>query len=152
MSRKQSKKISKMDGELIVEYANRIYIPTLMYLEDRFQDMGLTIKETTGEGLELVILLGNNSENEIMFYIRNLILEIVTIDRDEYPYKFDFALLDDTYFVNKCVSVTESKIKALVQILISEGEEEIKKNLGALYDQGGYERLRWQNGALGNER
>jgi len=92
-----------------------------------------------GAGLELVLSI-STGHGEVRFFLRNLFLEIATLDRDEEPLRFDQDLLDFGYFLSKTADLIRSKLKLLLHLLETESVEEACKKIQA--DSAGYERVR----------
>jgi len=92
-----------------------------------------------GAGLELVLSI-STGHGEVRFFLRNLFLEIATLDRDEEPLRFDQDLLDFGYFLSKTADLVRSKLKLLLHLLETESVEEACKKIQA--DSAGYERVR----------
>ena len=70
-----------------------------------------------GRGPDLVFSI-KTGEKEIKFFLRNLLLEIATADRDEVPLRFDERLRDFDYFLSKMTRLTQSKMKVLFRLLM----------------------------------
>jgi hypothetical protein len=62
-------------------------------------------------------------DKEIELYLRNLLFEIVTVDRDAEPLVFDETILDFGIFMNKTVHLVASKLKILFHLLSEEDVE-----------------------------
>jgi len=92
-----------------------------------------------GAGLELVLAI-STGHGEVKFYLRNLFLEVATLDRDEEPLRFDEDLLDFGYFLSKTADLIRSKLRLLLHLLETESVEEACKKIQA--DSAGYERVR----------
>jgi hypothetical protein len=92
-----------------------------------------------GAGLELVLSI-STGHGEVRFFLRNLFLEVATLDRDEEPLCFDQDLLDFGYFLSKTADLIRSKLKLLLHLLETESVEDACKKIQA--DSAGYERVR----------
>jgi len=92
-----------------------------------------------GVGFELVLSI-STGHGEVRFFLRNLFLEVATLDRDEEPLRFDQDLLDFGYFLSKTADLIRSKLKLLLHLLETESVEEACKKIQA--DASGYERVR----------
>ncbi len=92
-----------------------------------------------GKGLDTLFSI-KAGDKESVFYLHNLLLEIATIDRDQIPLGFDEQLMDFSYFAEKAIRLTESKLKILFQLFGYEDVDEAIKNIEQ--DSGQYERLR----------
>jgi hypothetical protein len=92
-----------------------------------------------GAGLDLVLSI-STGHGEVRFFLRNLFLEVATLDRDEEPLRFDQDLLDFGYFLSKTADLIRSKLKLLLHLLETESVEEACKKIQA--DSAGYERVR----------
>jgi hypothetical protein len=99
---------------------------------------GYQVKEE-GTGLELALSI-STGHGEVRFFLRNLFLEIATLDRDEEPLRFDEDLLDFGYFLSKTADLIRSKLKLLLHLLETESVEEACRKIQA--DSAGYERVR----------
>ncbi len=102
------------------------------------QTLGCQV-EQKGQGIDLVFVIKLN-EKEAGFFIRNLLLEIATVDRDAEPLKFDEKLQDCEYFMTKMLGLIRSKLNILLKLMgqddIDAAIEEIAK------DADKYERIR----------
>jgi hypothetical protein len=92
-----------------------------------------------GHGLDLVFSI-KAGKKEAEFYLHNLFLEIVTIDRDEDPLQFDENLRDFNYFLRKTAHVVESKLNVLFQLFGQDDVEAAIENITK--DAKQYERIR----------
>lgn len=102
------------------------------------QSSGWQVKEE-GKGLDLAFYV-KVGEKEIKFYLRNLLLEIASIDRDEQPLRFDENMADFDYFLAKTTRLTQSKLKVLFQLLDEEDVDKAIENISK--DAKQYERIR----------
>jgi len=103
-----------------------------------FQSFGWQVEEE-GRGLELAFSI-KSGEKELKFFVRNLLLEIATIDRDENPLRFDEELHDFDYFLAKTARLTQSKLQVLFHLL---GEDDVDAAIeNILGDAKQYERIR----------
>jgi len=75
-----------------------------------------------GAGLDLAFTI-KSGENEVKFYLHNLLLEIATVDRDQHPLRFDAGLKDADYLVDKISRLTHSKLRILFQFLQADDVE-----------------------------
>jgi len=93
----------------------------------------------TGQCLEHCFWL-KDGEKEVQFMLRNLFLEIATLDRDAEPLRFDQKLTDFDYFVTKCSRLIQSKLRILFRFL---GEEDVDKAIEKISQEASdYERIR----------
>jgi hypothetical protein len=96
---------------------------------------------TTEEGSSLDmafhIKLG---EKEAKFFLRNLLLEIATIDRDEEPLRFDERLADFDFFLKKATQLTSDRLYILLRLLSENDLDKAVENICA--DPNQYERIR----------
>jgi hypothetical protein len=110
-------------------------------LKRLLQAVGFQVKQK-GSNLntELIIQKG---EKKAEMYLRNLLLEIATIDRDEEPLRFDERLQDFDFFAAKTVQLTQSKLKILFHLFAEEDMNAVIENISR--DAKDYERIRiWQ--------
>jgi len=92
-----------------------------------------------GQGLDLVISI-KAGKKEAEFYLHNLFLEIVTVDRDEVPLRFDENLQDFDYFLAKTARIIASKLNVLFRLF---GAEDVEAAIGNIAkDAKQYERIR----------
>lgn len=92
-----------------------------------------------GHGLDLVISI-KAGKKEAEFYLHNLFLEIVTVDRDEVPLRFDENLQDFDYFLAKTARIIASKLNVLFSLF---GAEDVEAAIGNITkDAKQYERIR----------
>lgn len=102
------------------------------------QSAGMEVKEE-GCGADPAFSI-KSGEKEIKFFLHNLLMEIVTVDRDEKPLRFDENLHDFDFFLAKTVRLTESKLKILFHLL---GEEDVDVAIENIsQDAKHYERIR----------
>ena len=102
------------------------------------RSFGCDVKE---EGLWLDLAFNIKSgQNELKFYLHNLLLEISTVDRDENPLRFDERLRDFDYFMNKTVNIIHSKLRILLRLLDQDDFDKAIENVCKDADQ--YERIR----------
>ena len=95
-----------------------------------------------GCGLDLAFFI-KSGEKESKFYLRNLLMEIATVDRDEEPLRFDENLRDFDFFLAKTVRLVQSKLKILFHLFAEEDIEAAIENISL--DAKQYERIRiWQ--------
>lgn len=107
-------------------------------LKTMFQSLGLEVKKE-GSGLDLAFSI-KSGEKEVKFYLHNLLLEIVSIDRDEKPLRFDEGLRDFEYFLAKTARLTESKLNILFRLLGEENVDAAIEKINQCAKQ--YERIR----------
>ena len=105
------------------------------------ESSGLQVQQE-GKGLDLAFSVKKDGK-ETKMYLQNLLLEIVTIDRDEQPLRFDENLRDFDFFLAKTARLVQSKLKILFHIL---GEEDVEAAIEKIsQDARQYERVRiWQ--------
>jgi hypothetical protein len=92
-----------------------------------------------GYGLDLSFSI-KKGEKEAKFYLQNLLLEIVTVDRDEKPLRFDENLRDFDFFLAKTARLTQSKLKILFSLLREEDVDAAIESINR--DARNYERIR----------
>ena len=97
--------------------------------------------EVKEEGLWLDLVFRIKSgPKEIKFFMHNLMLEIVTIDRDENPLRFDEGLRDFDYFLTKTARLVQSKLGILLQLF---GQDDVDAAIeNVCRDAKQYERIR----------
>jgi hypothetical protein len=95
--------------------------------------------EDEGSGLDLAFSI-KFSRKELKFYVQNLLLEIVTVDRDEEPLRFDEGLRDFDYFMTKMARAINSKLCVLFHLLKEDDFEAAIENI--CKDAKDYERIR----------
>jgi len=103
-----------------------------------FQSFGWQVEEE-GCGLDLAFSI-KSGEKELKFFMRNLLLEIATIDRDENTLRFDEELHDFDYFLAKTARLTQSKLQVLFHLLGEEDVDAAIENIIQIAKQ--YERIR----------
>lgn len=92
-----------------------------------------------GHGLDLVLSI-KAGKKEAEFYLHNLFLEIVTVDRDEEPLRFDENLRDFDYFLAKTARLVASKLNVIFHLF---GEEDVDAAIANITkDAKQYERIR----------
>ena len=102
------------------------------------QSAGLKVEEK-GSGSELIFII-KSGEKEIHFSPYNLLLEIVSIDRDEVPLRFDENLQDFGFFLDKMARLTQSKLQILFKLL---AEDDVEKAIDKIsLDAEQYQRIR----------
>ena len=102
------------------------------------QALGCEVKEE-GSGLDLAFSI-KFSRKELKFYLQNLLLEIVTVDRDEEPLRFDEGLKEFDYFMAKMARAINSKLCVLFHLLKEDDFEAAIENI--CNDAKDYERIR----------
>jgi len=102
------------------------------------QALGCEVKEE-GSGLDLVFSLKSGGKT-LKFYVQNLLLEIVTIDRDQEPLRFDEGLTDFDYFLAKMAHAISSKLRVVFEVPKQEDLEAAIENI--CKDAKNYERIR----------
>ena len=102
------------------------------------QAIGCEVKEE-GSGLDLAFSI-KSGQKELKFYLRNLLLEIVTIDRDEEPLRFDEGLRDFEYFMAKMARAINTKLRVVFEVLKEDDLEAAVENI--CKDADDYERIR----------
>ena len=95
--------------------------------------------EDEGSGLNLAFSI-KSGEKELKFYLRNLLLEIVTIDRDDEPLRFDEELKDFDYFLAKMGHAINSKLRVVFEVLKEDDLDAAVENI--CKDAKDYERIR----------
>jgi hypothetical protein len=92
-----------------------------------------------GCGLDIVFAI-KQDKKEAQFYLHNLFLEIVTIDRDAQPLMFDENLRDIDYFLAKMARGIQSKLNVLFKMF---GHEDMDAAIDSITkDSKQYERIR----------
>ena len=102
------------------------------------QALGCEVKEQ-GSGLELVFSVKSGGKT-LKFYVQNLLLEIVTVDRDQEPLRFDEGLTDFDYFLAKMAHAISSKLRVVFEVLKQDDLEAAVENI--CKDAKNYERIR----------
>lgn len=112
--------------------------PVIIYsLKTFLQAAGMKVEE---KGCELdTVFHIKAGEKELQLYLGNLLLEIVTVDRDAKPLRFDEGLLDFDYFLNKLSRVVESKLTILSKLL---EHDDVDKAMESISQLSNYERIR----------
>ena len=95
--------------------------------------------EEEGSGLDLAFSI-KSGQTELKFYLQNLLLEIVTVDRDQEPLRFDEGLRDFDYFMAKMARAINSKLCVLFHLLKEDDFETAIENV--CKDAKNYERIR----------
>lgn len=109
------------DTEKISRFINLIS-PLVCAVAKKFiQSFGWQVSEN-GSGIDTVFSLKADGK-EAEFYLRNLLLEIATIDRDECPLRFDENLQDFDTLLAKTIQLLASKLKILLHLLSEEDAE-----------------------------
>jgi hypothetical protein len=105
------------------------------------ESSGLQVRQE-GNGLGLVFSVKKN-DKEARMYLRNLLLEIATLNRDEQPLRFDGNLQDFDFFLAKTARLVQSKLNVLFHFF---GEKDINAAIEKIsLDARQYERVRiWQ--------
>ena len=116
-----------MVSPIVIEIAKRI-----------FQSLGYEVNQK-GQDLDLVFSI-KSGKNEVEFYLRNLLLEIATVDRDEEPLRFDENLRDFDYFLSKMARAVASKLNVLLHLFGNEDLDAAIENI--VRDSKQYERIR----------
>jgi len=92
-----------------------------------------------GCGLDMVFIIKRDGKHA-EFYLRNLFLEIATVDRDQEPLRFDENLRDFDQFLAKTAGIVESKLNILFHLF---GEEDMDAAIESIIkDAKRYERIR----------
>ena len=95
-----------------------------------------------GHGLDMVFSI-KHDEKEVQFHMRNLLLEIATVDRDEKRLRFDEKLKDFDFFIRKTNQLINSKLQIIFELLFENDFDKAKENILRLGDD--YERIRiWE--------
>jgi len=102
------------------------------------QSTGAKVRER-GRGPDLAFSI-KSGEKEIKFFLRNLLLEIATADRDDVPLRFDERLRDFDYFLSKMTRLTQSKLKVLFRLLMEKDVDAAIERISQ--DAKQYERVR----------
>jgi hypothetical protein len=95
--------------------------------------------EDEGSGLDLAFSIKSDGTT-LKFYLRNLLLEIVTVDRDEEPLRFDEGLKDFDYFLAKMGRAINSKLRVVFEVLKEDDLDAAVENI--CKDSKDYERIR----------
>lgn len=94
-----------------------------------------------GSGLDITFSIKSRDiDTDIEFYLRNLLLEIVSMDRDQTPLRFDENLKDFDYFLAKTVRLVQSKLKILLHLLEEKDTDKAIEEINL--DAKQYERIR----------
>lgn len=110
--------------------------------------MGIEFKikdKRKGPYLTLELTLPIEDGGTSILHVYNLCMEIVSVDRDEEPMRFDESILDEEKFISKMAQVIESKLRILRAIIEAgslEGAQEIMEKFADEHG-GKYERLRF---------
>jgi len=95
-----------------------------------------------GSGLDMAFSI-KSGEKGAKFYLRNLLLEIATLDRDEDPLQFDERLRDFDFFLAKMTNTIQSKLRVLFHVLEKDDIQAAVESISR--DAKLYERVRiWQ--------
>lgn len=112
--------------------------PVIIYsLKTFLQAAGMEVEEK-GQGLDTIFYI-KAGKKELQLYLGNLLMEIATLDRDAIPLRFDEALTDFDYFLNKLSKVTESKLTILFKLL---EHDDVDKAMESISQLANYERIR----------
>lgn len=84
------------------------------------QSAGLEVKEE-GSGADLAFLI-ESGRARVKFFPYNMLLEIVTVNRNEKPLRFDENVEQFGYFLAKTAHIAESKLRVIFQTL---GEDDL---------------------------
>ena len=95
--------------------------------------------EERGSGSDLIFII-KSGEKEIHFSPYNLLLEIVSVDRDQVPLRFDENLQDFGFFLDKMARLTQSKLQILFKLLAEDDVEKAIDNISQNAEQ--YQRIR----------
>ena len=115
-----------------------VYPIVLRQIREVLRESGFAFREA-GQGLEHCFWI-KQGEKEIQFLLRNLLLEIATVDRDEQPLRFDTRLGDMHYTAAKSAKLVVSKLRILSSLL---EQDDIEKAIDSIADKSGnYERIR----------
>lgn len=100
-------------------------------LSDYLQARGFEIVKI-GEGIRQRFTV-RNGVHEATLFLRNLFLEIATVDGHEEPLQFDTKLREFDYFTAKATHVVDSKIRLLARMLETENMDEVLEGLDTEY-------------------
>lgn len=102
-----------------------------------FKGMGIeAISE--GEDWDTCLKL-KYKKNTATFFLANLALEVVTMDRDEKPLRFNPKIEDPEYWGKQVYTLINSKMELLLPILMEDNIEDAKKIIEK--KSGNYERI-----------
>jgi hypothetical protein len=128
------------EGKKIALWAAVSFPIVQLLLEKEFTKNGISFKQI-GDRWDTIYLLSKENR-EAEFRLENLLLEIVTIDRDSRPFKLDTTIVDDrSKHLEKVYDVVQSKLNILLPILDGMSKEEIIEHAQSL-QPGKYERIR----------
>lgn len=105
-----------VDRKMIVLYAAMTLPVVVKILEEVFKEHNIEYKREGSAWKTMYHLKKGDCGAE--FFLDNLLLEIITVDRDENPLKFNKAILNDTpAWIAKTMDVIESKLAMLIPML-----------------------------------
>lgn len=109
------------ETEKISQFINLISPLVCVIARTIIQSFGWQVSQK-GSGLNTVFSV-KAVDKEIELYLRNLLFEIVTVDRDAEPLVFDISILDPNTFLDKTLRILASKLKILFYIMSEEDVE-----------------------------
>lgn len=142
MSKKRKKPYSgeayhkQLISKFIIEYGWRIVNSYAYFISELTNTDPNNMKYDVDDNGDHLIFTGENAEHKA--YFRNLLLEIVTIDRDDTPLLFDFKLNDKGYRLHKISNIVMAKAEvfstAVNAVESSNSHKEIRQALQEYYD------------------
>ncbi len=129
-----------VEGKMITLYAAMTLPIVIKILEDVFKEYNIEYK-MEGKAWKTMFHL-KKGDNGAEFFLDNLLLEIVTVDRDEVPLRFNKKILESPQnWMDKTMDILESKLAMLLPMLDGMSKEEI---IAHVQQQGAgkYERIR----------
>jgi len=97
----------------------------LKLLEAAFTDNNIDFT-LTGTGLDMKYELSKGKFGSSMF-MRNLLLEIATVDRDTEPLRYDYRLDDMEFLFRRIVETVGSKLAVLLPVMNGKGIKSVRK-------------------------
>jgi len=97
----------------------------LTLLESAFSDNNIDYT-LTGRGLDMKFELKKNKFGSSMF-LRNLLLEIATVDRDNEPLHYDYRLDDMEFLFRRILEIVSSKLRVLLPVMNGKDIKEIER-------------------------
>ena len=79
-----------------------------------------------GEGMDVQYIC-KKGRNESVFSLNNTLLDIITVDRDEKPLRYDIRNADFGFFINKATNIVQQRMTLVVSFLNGVSIEKIKE-------------------------